>query len=54
MLQHELIFCEPEPCSTFETGLDDEEEPQQNNNMDPTWNEIFMKWMISRPSYNAT
>ena len=42
MLWHELIFCEPGPCLMLETGLDDEEDPQQDNDVDPTWDEIFL------------
>jgi len=42
MLQHELIFCEPGPCSMLETGLDNEEEPWWDNGVDPAWDEIFL------------
>ena len=42
MLRYELIFREPEPCSILETGLDDEEELQQENNKDPAWDEVFL------------
>ena len=31
-----------EPCSILETGLDDEEELQQENNKDPAWDEVFL------------
>ena len=43
MLWHELIFSKPEACSILETGLDDQEEPQQDNDMDPAWDEIFLE-----------
>jgi len=42
MLWHELIFHEPGPCSMLETGLDNEEEPQHANGVDPAWDAIFL------------
>ena len=35
------MICETEPCSTLDTGLDDEE-PQQDSK-DSTWDEVFLE-----------